>query len=221
MNGTIGDLLPVALGVAISPLPIIAVIVMLFGKRPLPAAVSFGVGWIIGLTATTGIAMLVAGPVDENAATPVWASVLRTAFGVLFLLMSIKQWRGRPRGDEEPEMPGWMAAADSMTPVKSAGLAALLAGVNPKNLALCVSAGALIGSAGLSMGGAIGSLAIFVALASVTVVGPVLAYLVARKKIEGPLNSLRAWLIKYNATVMTVVLLLLAVDFIGQGIGGF
>ena len=221
MNGTIGEMLPVALGVAISPMPIIAVIVMLFGNRPVPRAVSFAVGWIIGVTAATGIAMLIAGPVDENASTPVWVAVVKLAFGVLFLFMAIKQWRGRPRGDEEPEMPGWMAAADSMTPVKSAALAALLGGVNPKNLALSMAAGTIIGSAGLPAGGAIGSLVVFVALASITVVGPVLAYLVARKRIEGPLNSLRTWLIKNNATVMTVVLLVLGVNVIGQGIGGF
>ena len=220
MIGTIGELLPVALGVAISPMPIIAVIVMMFGKRPVPAAVSFAVGWIIGVTATTGIVMLVATPVEESAAPPVWVSVVKLLFGVLFLLMAVKQWRGRPRGDEEPQMPGWMAAVDSMTPVKSAGLAAFLAGVNPKNLALCAAAGTVIGSAGLSAGGAIGSLVIFVALASVTVVGPVLAFLLARRKIEGALNNLRTWLIKNNAPVMTVLLLVLGVNFVGQGIGG-
>ena len=221
MSETIAELLPIALGVAISPLPIIAVIVMLFGKRPVAAAVSFAVGWIVGVTATTGIAMLVAGSVNEGASTPAWVSVAQLVLGALFLLMAIKQWRGRPRGDEEPEMPGWMAAVDRMSPVRSAGLAAVLAGVNPKNLALGAAAGAVIGSAGLSTRSAIGALVIFVVLASVTIIAPVLVFLFARSKVEGPLNSLRSWLIRNNAVVMTVVLLVLAVDFISKGIGGF
>ena len=33
MNGVVGDILPLALGVAISPIPIIAAILMLFSSR--------------------------------------------------------------------------------------------------------------------------------------------------------------------------------------------
>lgn len=42
------------------------------------------------------------------------------------LLLSVRQWRGRPRGDADPPAPKWMAAIDGFTPVRSAGLAVLL-----------------------------------------------------------------------------------------------
>jgi hypothetical protein len=45
MNGVIGDILPLALGVAISPIPIIAAILMLFSsRRPAPASACWSAG---------------------------------------------------------------------------------------------------------------------------------------------------------------------------------
>ena len=48
MGGVIGDLLPTALGVAISPVPIIAVILMLLAPRAKAASVGFLLGWVSG-----------------------------------------------------------------------------------------------------------------------------------------------------------------------------
>ena len=59
---------------------------------------------------------------------------------MLLLLVAARQWKGRPRGDTEPEMPKWMHALDSITPIKAVGLGALLSGLNPKNLLLVVGA---------------------------------------------------------------------------------
>ena len=75
-------------------------------------------------------------------------------------------------------MPKWMTALDSFTPAKSAGLAALLAGVNPKNLLLTVSAAMTIAQAdNLSGGQQIASMLTFMLLASVSVLAPLVVYL--------------------------------------------
>jgi hypothetical protein len=66
--------------------------------------------------------------------------------------VAVRQWRGRPRGDAEPQLPGWMKTIDTFSPLKAAGLAALLAGPNPKNLLLTIAAGAAIAQAGISAG---------------------------------------------------------------------
>ena len=49
MGNVIGDILPMAIGVAISPVPIIAVILMLFTHRAKPNSMAFLGGWILGL----------------------------------------------------------------------------------------------------------------------------------------------------------------------------
>jgi hypothetical protein len=45
-----------------------------------------------------------------------WVSWLELMLGVLLLLVALKEWRGRPQGDAEPEMPKWMKALDSFKP---------------------------------------------------------------------------------------------------------
>ena len=66
MGSVIGELLPLAVGVAISPIPIIAVILMLLSKRAGGASAGFGVGWILGIVVATGIFVLLAGSVDAS-----------------------------------------------------------------------------------------------------------------------------------------------------------
>ena len=46
---TIGDILPTAIGVAISPVPIIAVILMLFSAKAKRNGLAFLLGWLGGL----------------------------------------------------------------------------------------------------------------------------------------------------------------------------
>ncbi len=49
MENALGSILPQAIGVAISPIPIIAVILMLFSKRARSNGTAFLVGWVLAL----------------------------------------------------------------------------------------------------------------------------------------------------------------------------
>ena len=49
MESALGSILPQAIGVAISPVPIIAVILMLFSKRARSNGIAFLVGWVLAL----------------------------------------------------------------------------------------------------------------------------------------------------------------------------
>ena len=50
MGQAISDILPLAIGVMISPIPIIAVILMLFSARARSNGPAFLLGWVVGLT---------------------------------------------------------------------------------------------------------------------------------------------------------------------------
>ena len=52
--------------------------------------------------------------------------IAKVVLGALLVLLAARRYRGRPRGDAEPELPSWMHAIDAFTPVKSAGIAVLL-----------------------------------------------------------------------------------------------
>ena len=113
-----------------------------------------------------------------------------------------------------------MATIDTFTAGKAFGLAALLAGVNPKNLALTLSAALSIAQAGLSGAAPWIVLAVFVILGSLTVAAPVLYYLFAGQSAEKVLASWKAWLVTNNTTVMFILFLVLGVALIGEGLGG-
>lgn len=221
MGGVIGDLLPIAIGIAISPLPIIAVILMLLSASPGRSSVGFLLGWVVGIVAVTTIVLLLVGRAGNSANGPsTTSSVIRLVLGVLLLLLGVRQWRARPRPGEAAAMPKWMRALDGITAVKASGLGALLSGVNPKNLLLCVAAGTAIGAGHLSAGGNVVAIAIFTVLASCSIAGPVVLFLVARERMSAPLAALRTWLTDNNAAVMAVLLLVIGVVQIGKGISG-
>ena len=64
MGQAIGDLLPSAVGVALSPVPIIAVILMLLAPKAGGTSGGFLLGWVVGIVATTTIFLLLAGTLD-------------------------------------------------------------------------------------------------------------------------------------------------------------
>jgi hypothetical protein len=222
MGEVIGELLPMALGVAISPVPVIAVILMLLSPHAAASALAFVLGWVVGMALLVTVVGLVVDPVDDgDAAQPsTLVSWLKIALGALAILLAVQQWRGRPREGEEPAMPGWMKAIDHLGPARAAGIGALLSAVNPKNLTLGVTAGVAIGGGGLTGGQLAVAVAVFVAIGSVSVALPVVGYLVAGARAQRPLDELRGWLTANNAVVMSVVLLVIGVTILGKGIGG-
>ena len=222
MGPAIGEILSFAIGVAISPVPIIAVILMLFGPKARTTGPAFAFGWVLALGVVGTVVLLVAdtGDVSSEQGPSDAVFAIKLLVGLLFLVLAVRQWRSRPKEGEEPEMPGWMGAIDEFTPVRAFGLAVLLAGVNPKNLGLTLAAGSTIAQAGLADAEPGIVLAVFVALASLTVVLPVAYYFVAGESAERTLNSMKSWLIANNGTVMSVLFLILGVVLVGDGMGG-
>lgn len=85
MGNAIGQVLSFGVGVAISPVPIIAVVLL----------VSSGAS------------------ASDEGAPATWVSVLKIVLGVLLVLVAARQFRGRPRGEQEGELPKWMQSIDA------------------------------------------------------------------------------------------------------------
>jgi hypothetical protein len=222
MGSVIGDILPQAIGVAISPLPIIAVILMLFSKRARSNGMAFMLGWIVALTMVGSLVLVLAnaGKISTGGTPSTLAYVIKLLLGLLFLFLAYRNWQKRPQPGQEGQLPPWMATLDSFTTGKSFGMAALLAGVNPKNLGLTLAAALSIAQGGLSSAQPWIALVVFVILASLSVAAPVFYYLAAGASAEKSLNSVKAWLTANNATVMIVLFLVLGVKLVGAGLGG-
>jgi Sap, sulfolipid-1-addressing protein len=222
MGAALSEVLPYAIGVAISPIPIIAVILVLFTDRARVNGPAFLLGWIVGVAAVTFIVYFLAesGDVatdDDASDTMYW---VRVALGVILLLLAVRRWRSRPAPGEPGKEPKWMGALDTLTPVKAIGLAILLGALNPKNLALSVAAGVNVAQTGASTGDAIVALVVFVVLASAATGTAVVVFLFGGDGAAGMLNGWKSWLSTHNAAVVAVLLLVFGVFLLSQGIRG-
>lgn len=223
MGQAIGEILPLAVGVALSPIPIIAIILMLGTPRARSNGPAFALGWLVGLTIAGGVMLVIAsGRAQEDGGDPAtWVSVLKLVIGVLFLLLAARTWHGRPRAGQEAAMPKWMRAIDRFTAVRSLVFGVVLSAINPKNLALTIAAAAAIGQTGISTGEAIGALAVFIAIASLTILAPVVLYFALGTRATVILEDVKSWMAVHNAAIMTVLFLVLGVKLIGDAIAGF
>ena len=178
-------------------------------------------GWVLGLVLICALAAVltqVAGistPAEDQAEVA-WGQFV---FGVLLLLMAWQQWRTRPAPGQESALPGWLSALDRFTPAKALGVGLLFSAGNPKNLMLTLTAAVTISASGLAAGAQVATMAIFTVIASAGVLAPMVVFLAAGDSAARVLGGWRTWLAVNNATVMSVLLLVLGALFIGQGLG--
>jgi hypothetical protein len=220
MGQGISEVLPFAIGIAISPLPIIAVILMLFSDRARVNGPAFLLGWVGGLAVVGTVVYFVADAANAStdastSDTVSWGKVL---LGVFLLSLARRNWAKRPAAGEQAELPKWMATVESMAPGKAFGLAALLSVVNPKNLVLVLGAAAGLGQLGLSTGDAIVALAVFVVVSSSAIAFAVGYNAFGGASARKTLNDLKAWMIEHNAAVMAVLFLVFGVVLISKGL---
>jgi hypothetical protein len=221
MGNAIGSALPLAVGVAISPVPIIAVVLMLTSLRGRVNGPVFVLGWLAGLAVIGTIVLLVAGPAgpDSSGSPATWAGWVKIVLGMLLLLVAVRQFRGRPASGETAAMPKWMAAVDTIKPPAAFGLAAVLAGVNPKNLLMAVGGAAAIGQTGISGWQQAVAYAIFALIGTLGVGIPVGIYFALGDRSASVLHGLKDWMAKNNAVIMAVLCLVIGVKLIGDAIG--
>lgn len=223
MLDVIGAILANATAIAVSPVPIIAVILMLMSPTSTRRAIVFLLGWVVGVVVAVTVFSFVGGVLPEpdgSSAQPVLGVVL-LLLGAGLLFLGAKQWRSRPRPGQTPQLPAWMSKLTDMRVGAAFALAFALAALNPKNLLLTAAAGAEIGRAGLGIVDGVVVGAVFTLVASLTVLAPVVFALVAPKTAASALEAIRTWLTANNAVIMVVLFVILGAKVIGNGLSAF
>ncbi|MFH8683905.1 GAP family protein [Streptomyces lydicus] len=220
MGHAVGDVLGLAAGVAVSPLPIVAIILVLATPQGRRNGTLFALGWVVGLAALGALMLAVGGTGGASAHKhpATWVGALKLALGALLVLFGARQWRRRPKDASQAQLPKWMAAIDHFTPVKILGLGLLLSAGNLKNAPLTIAAGASISSAGLPVPQQIGTLAVFVVIASLGVLAPLAVYVVMGERARSMLGSWRDWAARHNVAVLAVLFFVLGLKLLGDGI---
>jgi threonine/homoserine/homoserine lactone efflux protein len=222
MNEAIGEILPLGLVVGLSPVPIIAVVLMLATPRARANGLAFLLGWVLGLTVVGVVVLLASGSIDasDDSEPATWVSVLLIALGLVLIALAVKQWRGRPRGDAEAALPKWMKTIDTFKPPKALAFGVLLSSVNPKNLLVTVAAAAAIAATGIDAGQETIAYAVFIVIGTLGVGAPVIAYVVLGERSRKTLDGIHSWMAANNAGIMAVITLVIGAKILGDGISG-
>lgn len=222
MGEAIGQVLSFGVGVALSPIPIIGVVLMLGTPRARTNGPAFIAGWIAGLVVVGTIVLVVSSGADasDQGGPADWVSVLDLVLAALLVREAVRKWRERPRGTEEEELPKWMQTIDRFTAGRAAAFGIVLSAVNPKNLLLAVGAAAAIAQTGASTGRQAVALALFVVIATLGVGTPVALYFALGERSKRILDDLKAWMGRNNAAIIAVLCLVIAAKLAGDGISG-
>lgn len=220
MQQVLGELLPLAAVVAISPLPILALLALLMSPHARTSAPAFMLGWIVSIGAALALFTWLAGALggDSGDGPGRIRSAIKLVLGVVLLFLALREWRARPQPGRPAAMPRWLAAVRDMQPLAAAATAFGVYAANPKNLTVGISAGVLFQSFTLPARSTLAAGAVYVLAASSTVVLPILAFLLAEEKVRPWLDKLRGWLERNHATIMTALLSVVGVAMIGKGL---
>ncbi|MGE0029102.1 MAG: GAP family protein [Thermoleophilia bacterium] len=216
----VGEILALGVGVALSPLAVVAVVVMLVAPHGARPAAAFAAGWATSLAAVTTVVLIVADEADatDDGRPASWVSVLKIVVGVLLVVVGVRQWGRRPGSDGEPGSPGWMRRLDGITVPKAAGLAVLFNVAKPKNLLLAVAAGLAVAQTGAASSGAAVAVATFVVLGSAGIAAPLVIHAAMPRRGRDVLEGLRDWMVRENATIIAVLALVIAAKLLGDAL---
>ena len=221
MRQVVGEVLPFAVIVMVSPINIVTSILLLFSERPLLNASCYLGGFVAGLAAVVGGLTAVAGAVhlDPGSNQSRGASALLLALGAGLIVVAVRTFRGRPGPDDPSSLPGWMDGIAGFGSGRSLGVGAGIGAGNPKNIVVALGTAVAVSSVGLPVGQQVTVLAIYVVLASIGVATPILAMLVLGDRAGTVLEGWRTWLTRNNTAMMAVIYLFFGVYLIGKFLG--
>ena len=224
MGDLIGKLIPIGLGVAASPIPLLAVLIMLTSKRAIKNAIMMIVGWVLVMMMIGLGGMLIfggrefkgiggpGGHVDDVANLVVGAVLLlMAAVRYIQLRKGVTKGRGISR---------LLEIVDRIKPATAILLGVVTIFLNPKNLLITLSGVGLILASGQGLGNSLLALVVFVALATSSLALPVALYLVDPRRSATILSNWKNWLLEHNQEIVVYLLLLLGLLLMAIGIWG-
>ena len=217
----IGAGLPAALAIALSPFPVIGIVLLLAGPHGRLNGPLFAVGWLVGLSVVTAlVVVLFSGADDPDSTSSAIADWGRVLVGAVLIVLGVRKWQARPRPGEVFAVPTWMASLDAATPAKALLLGALSSGANPKNFVLAAAAATSMVEAGAHDTDLVISVVVFVLVGSFTVIGAVVIHWFGGTWGVSLLDAVRQFMVTNSAVITVFILLILGAKVLGDGLIG-
>jgi hypothetical protein len=212
VDGLTLQVIVAGLAVAASPLPIVAVLIILLTKRARVGSLVFAAAWLAGNAVAITVSIVLAG---KMAPPRLGLDLPAEGLGALLLGFGlfVTAWlsrRSRYRAEDPTATPKWVDAVDGLSPLGGAVVAFSNALTSPKNLALAITTGLAIRSSSNSPEWWVEMGLLYVAVASLTIVTPVVLLFVAGDRAE---PTLARW--KRNVTARAAVIMELALFVLG------
>jgi Sap, sulfolipid-1-addressing protein len=221
MLSALGSLLPIAVAVALSSVSIMATILILLSPKRNHSAIPFLIGWVVGMAGVVIVAAAGANalPISSFRAPQRAIAIGQIIVGLAVLVGAVLAWRRAARAPVDRKS-RWLGRVDRMGPAGALGLAVVL-NLRPKGLLLGAAAGLAIAGASLNDTDTAAVVAIYIGLASSTVIVPIVATLVAPARMEPRLVVTRDWLGHNSAYISVVVLVMVGFVILGAGLSRY
>ena len=222
MGKAIGGSLPLAVGIALSPIPIIAVVLMLTSRKAKVNGPAFVLGWLIGLGIVGAIVLALAGAggASKSGSPATWVSWVKIALGVLLLLVAARQFRAGRTATRSRRCPsGWPRSTRPRRSRRSAWPPSCPA-PTPRTCCWPWAAPPRSPQTGIPGGQQAIAYLIFALIGTLGVGIPVVIYFAMGERSQKLLAGLKDWMSAHNAVIMAVLCLIIAAKLIGDGIGG-
>lgn len=202
-----GMLVP-ALTVAMSPTPATVLLFIIMQRGSAKNSMAFLAGWVVSLAIVMSAVLFVANTRQLFAGySEIQPLVYMVMFGIgVFLMLSAAySWARRPKKGRGTELPKWVTAIGSITPLKAFGLGCFFAGLSPKNGVLAAASAVAISGVTMNNGEALAFMLIFLAIGSSLITVPVVYLLIAPKAAK-KLSTWAARMVRENTGAMAILL---------------
>ena len=212
-----GELVPLALVVALSPLSVIPpLLLVLHTARPRATGLAFTLGWLGGLGASTAVFLLLPRALGgTNETQGVWSAYVRIGIGAALIVAGVARWLTRRQATHSP---AWLNGLSKIRPAGALVLGLLLPLVNPKFLFANAAAGLGIGTAGLAPLGVWIAVVGYTVLAGSSAAVPIALYAMAPSRFDGTLARLKDWIERQHAELTAIILAVIGIVLVYQGI---
>jgi len=218
MIDALKEALPMAIGLAFSPFPLIAIIILLMTPKAKSNSIWFLLGWMLGIYFIGLLVLLIPGLGTNQGEPTVLSGSIRIIAGVILLIFAFKSWLKRPKPGDEIVTPKLFLTIDSFDLKKSMMTGFLFSAANVKNMAFSAAGAVRIHQTLSEDGNTFAALAVFALIGSLVLMIPVMIYVIAGARIEPTFLIWKKWLIKNNKILLVIILGFIGLILIKAGL---
>jgi hypothetical protein len=210
---------PMAIGIALSPGPVLAVIVLIMSRHAKTSAPAFLIGWLVPLIGVGILIIFIPGVLATHGGLSDTTGIVKIIVGIVLMIVAIPIWKKRPKSGAEMEVPKMFKEIDKFGMGKAFLVGLLTSAFDIKVLALTASASAHIHATNLvEYTETIIGVILFTLLASLTIILPIIVYFLSPKKMKLFAEKFKAFLLKYYTPIIVMMLLIFGLVLIYIGL---